>query len=81
MDNATSPPFNELPQSAKFHASLQPGDSVDVTVGCRHTNPEICRKNSMPGVCAFARTDGNCHAPPASWSKQFGLLKGQSIGR
>lgn len=68
-------PFDKLPQNAKFHAPLQPGDTGTVTHGCRHTSPDICRKNTMPGVCAFVRTDGTCHAPPASWARQYKLLK------
>lgn len=31
----------------------------------------------MPQVCAFARRDGMCHAPPASWAKQFIALSRQ----
>jgi hypothetical protein len=66
-------------QARRFHEPLVEGDTEHQTVGCRHTNPAICAKNAMPSVCAFARADGMCLAPPASWSKQFDkLLK---IGR
>jgi hypothetical protein len=58
-----------------FHAPLQPNDSVEKTVGCRHTQPDICAKNSMPKVCAFVRADAMCLAPPVSWKKQFLKLK------
>jgi len=71
--------FNELPQAKRFRAPLQAGDSPTVTVGCRHTNPDICRKHGMPSVCAFVREDGKCYAPPASWPKQFRALA-QSAG-
>ncbi len=64
-------PFAELPQSRKFHAPLQPGNSAPVTVSCRHTNPDICKKNGMPQLCALVRRDEMCHAPPASWAKQY----------
>lgn len=29
----------------------------------------------MPKVCAFARADNICLAPPMSWPKQFKKLK------
>ena len=62
--------------SDAFHAPLNPNDAPDKTVGCRHTQPAICAKNSLPKVCAFVRADGMCLAPPVSWKKQF--LKLQS---
>jgi hypothetical protein len=58
-----------------FHAPLQPKDTAEQTVGCRHTQPAICAKNSIPKVCAFVRADGMCLAPPQSWKKQFVKLK------
>lgn len=64
-------------QPGNFHAPLQPGDSETLTIGCRHTNPDICAKNQMEGVCAFVRDDGMCKAPPLSWPKQFRFLKQQ----
>lgn len=60
-----------------FHAPLNPKDTEARTVGCRHTNPDICAKNGLPKVCAFARADGMCLAPPLSWAKQFKVLKKQ----
>ena len=62
-------------QSLRFHEPLLPGDTEKQTVGCRHTNPDICAKNAMPAVCAFARADNMCLAPPATWSKQFHKLR------
>ena len=62
-------------QAARFHEPLLVGDSEAQTVGCRHTNPAICAKNAMPSVCAFARADNVCLAPPSSWPKQFKKLK------
>lgn len=61
--------------TSSFHEPLKPGDNAEKTVGCRHTQPEICGKNRMPKVCAFVRDDGVCLAPPASWKKQFLKLK------
>jgi hypothetical protein len=62
-------------QGRRFHEPLTVGDSRDVTVGCRHTNPGICAKHSLATVCAFARTDGLCLAPPARWPKQYEKLR------
>jgi len=61
-------------QAKRFHEPLVAGDTRERTVGCRHTNPDICAKHSMPAVCAFARSDGMCVAPPASWPKQYEKL-------
>ena len=66
--------------SKAFHAALVEGDSPDRTVGCRHTNPDICAKNHLQGVCAFVRSDGMCLAPPASWKRQFAKLSGGQDG-
>lgn len=68
-----------MKQSKRFHEPLVAGDTPKQTVGCRHTNPAICAKNAMPSVCAFARADGVCLAPPGSWPKQFEKLA--QIGR
>ena len=69
-------------QAARFHEPLEPRDTVEQTVGCRHTNPDICAKHSMPAVCAFVRPDGLCLAPPKSWPKQLRKLlnQGKSTG-
>jgi len=58
-----------------FHAPLHPLDTEKQTEGCRHTNPNFCAKNLLPRVCAFARADKMCLAPPMSWPKQFQKLK------
>lgn len=60
-----------------FHEPLKPGDTEKQTIGCRHTNPDICAKNSMPRKCAFVNSDGICYAPPASWPKQYKKLEAQ----
>lgn len=61
-------------QAQRFHEPIAAGDTAKQTVGCRHTNPAICAKNAMESVCAFARADGMCLAPPATWAKQFEKL-------
>ncbi len=58
-----------------FKAPLQPGDTVDVTVGCRANNPDICKNNGIPEICAFEREDGICQIPSKAWKKQFSKLK------
>lgn len=57
------------------HAPLHSKDRVTQTVGCRHTQPAVCTKNSMPNVCVFVRQDGMCLSPPKSWAKHFKKLK------
>jgi len=51
-------------------------DSKKQTYGCRHSNPDICAKNLMPGVCAFVRNDNLCLRPPISWAKKLQGRKG-----
>lgn len=57
-----------------FHTPLNPQDTQSQTVGCRHTNPDICGKNGIVDICAFVRSDGICLSPPRSWPKQFEKL-------
>jgi hypothetical protein len=63
-------------QANRFHQPLLPGESEAQTVGCRHTNPDICDRRSLPSVCAFVRPDGLCLAPSKAWPKQYRKLKG-----
>jgi hypothetical protein len=58
-----------------FHAPLTSLDSETLTLGCRHTNSDICAKNALPKVCALVRADNLCLAPPMTWPKQFQKLK------
>ena len=62
-------------QAQRFHEPLDARDTPEQTVGCRHTNPDICAKHSLPAACAFVRADGVCKAPPKSWPKQFEKLR------
>jgi len=64
--------------SEAFHAPLKMLDSEDQTVGCRHSNPDICAKNRAPKICAFVRNDDICKCPPRSWGKQFKKLKSEA---
>ena len=59
----------------RYHDPLEPGDTPEITVGCRHTNASICKNNRMPGVCAFVVPDGKCVVPPRSWPAQFKKLQ------
>jgi len=58
-----------------FSEPIRPGDTENQTVGCRHTNPDICAKNRLPGKCAFVRDDKMCVTPPVSWPTQYRKLK------
>lgn len=57
------------------HHPLLPADSERTTVGCRHGNAAICRKNSLVNVCAFVRADAMCLAPPNRWAAQYRKLQ------
>jgi len=57
-----------------FHDPLKAGDTAEQTVGCRHTNPDICSKNGLPKICGLVRHDGICLSPPLSWKKQYKIL-------
>jgi hypothetical protein len=59
---------------SRFHDPLELQDTVVSTVGCRHSNPDICKNNALQGHCAFARKDNICLVPPSTWKKQFERL-------
>ena len=59
-----------------FNAPLDEKDTEYQTYGCRHTNPSICKKNGLNGVCAFVREDGMCKSPSRAWARQYRRLKG-----
>lgn len=59
---------------------LSPADTLFQTLGCRHSNPDICGNNLTPNKCAFAREDNLCLLPPRSWGKLLNVLKeGQNM--
>lgn len=60
-----------------FSSPLRDGDSETVTVGCRANNPDICKNNGIPEVCAFERADGMCQMPSKAWKKQYQKLKAE----
>jgi len=62
-------------QISVFDAPLNPGDSLEKTIGCRHAYPFRCGKNSVPNKCAFVREDGICQVPPWTWKSRFESLK------
>lgn len=70
-----------MSQKSVFHEPLRDGDTAEKTIGCRHTNPDICGKHSLNGTCAFVRSDGMCLAPPASWKKQYHRLRAETGGK
>ena len=57
-----------------FNALLDKRDTESQTFGCRHANPEICKKNGLTNVCAFEREDGICKSPSSAWPKQYRKL-------
>jgi len=64
-----------LKNKSIFHAPLHSHDTENQTFGCRHTNPDICSKNSLPQLCAFVRKDNICLSPSKAWPKQYKKLK------
>ena len=54
---------------------LSEKDTLEQTLGCRHSNPNICRNHSTPGKCAFVREDQLCLMPPRSWKDIYRRLK------
>ena len=58
-----------------FSAPLHPEDTKTQTYGCRQNNPDICANNMLPGVCAFASSDGLCKKPSRAWKKKYTELK------
>lgn len=68
-----------MSKTVKFDAPLSELDTETQTFGCRHTDPEICKKNGLADVCAFAREDGICKSPSKAWQRQYRRLKGGEI--
>ncbi len=60
-----------------FSAPLREGDTEKTTVGCRANNPDICKNNGIPGICAFECEDGICRIPSKAWKKQFQKLSSE----
>ena len=60
-----------------FDAQLNPQDTETETYGCRANNPDICKNNGIPGVCALANEDSICRSPSRAWKKQYHKLKGE----
>ena len=58
-----------------FKAPLNGLDTVEQTYGCRANNPDICKNNGIPNVCAFEREDCICKQPSKAWKKQYLKLK------
>lgn len=58
-----------------FKAPLNELDTEEQTYGCRANNPDICKNNGIPNVCAFVREDCICKQPSKAWKKQYLKLK------
>lgn len=63
-----------MKQLSRSKEKLHPKDTEFQTYGCRHTNPDICSNNSLPGICSFTSDDCICKRPPRSWKKIFAEL-------
>lgn len=63
----------------KHKEPLKYGETKYLTIGCRHSHPDTCRKNGQDGVCALVRKDNICIKPPMSWGKLFEELKKEEI--
>tara|TARA_Y100000588_G_scaffold261927_1_gene276532 strand:+ start:1174 stop:1389 length:216 start_codon:yes stop_codon:yes gene_type:complete len=50
-------------------------DTEFQTVGCRHSNPDICKNNGTVGKCALVSENNLCVLPPKTWKKLFMTLK------
>jgi hypothetical protein len=50
---------------------LEEGENLQFTIGCRHSNPDICKNCMTENKCAFVRSDNQCLLPPKSWKKLF----------
>lgn len=64
-------------QKAAYNAPLTQLDTENQTLGCRHTNPDICSSADLPGVCAFVREDGICKKPGRKWRQKYKELKNE----
>lgn len=58
-----------------FKAPLNELDTKEQTYGCRANNPDICKNNGIPNVCAFEREDCICKQPSKAWKRQYIKLK------
>ncbi|MDD7051744.1 MAG: hypothetical protein PUI41_12630 [Lachnospiraceae bacterium] len=63
-------------QKEAYEAPLTEYDTSEQTLGCRHTNPDICKYADVANVCAFVREDGMCMQPGRKWKKKYMELKG-----
>ena len=54
-----------------FHSPLNKEDTELQTYGCRQNNPDICKRNGIPGICAFASDDKICRHPSQAWKKKY----------
>ena len=60
-----------MSDNTNYKRPLMSGETESLTIGCRHSNPNICRKNGQENVCALFRADNICTSPPSSWVKRF----------
>ncbi len=63
-------------QKEAYEVPLAECDTEDKTLGCRHTNPDICKYADVENVCAFVREDVMCMKPGRKWKNKYKELKG-----
>ena len=49
-----------------LHDPLNPEDSEVQTLGCRHTNPDACKRNGLAGISDLPALDGPFIHPKAA---------------
>ena len=67
--------MNEKELRFPFSYPLHAEDTEQQTYGCRQNNPNICKNNGLPNVCAFVCADCLCKKPSRAWKHQYNLLK------
>ena len=66
--------MDEKALKINLRAPLNEFDTETQTYGCRANNPDICKNNGIPGLCAFAKEDHICLSPSKAWKKQYQKL-------
>lgn len=61
-----------------FSAPINEGDTELTTMGCRHTNPDICKNNGIQNICAFVSDDHICKRPSRAWKKKYIQLSSET---
>lgn len=52
------------------NAPLNVNDTAEETMGCRATNPAICKNHGLAD-CAYCNAEHVCRLPPRGWKRRF----------